>query len=354
MSANDLVTRAAELSPTAQGATPPARFSRAQKAAAVLLAVGSDAAAKVLSHLTEAEVEQVAFEVATLGNVSRSEFEPVLEEFYAEVSAHNHLLAGGESHARDMLRKLRGSEGDDIVDRALATVQASPFQFLRQHEPSEIAPHLRDEHPQTVALILAHLPPKFAARVLEGLELGVQSDVALRIATLDRTSPDVIARVEEALQSRLGNLARSRDSEQGGVKDLASMLNNADRHTEQSILGALEERDAELAERVRELMFVFEDIVTLDQRAVQEILRQVDMKQVAVALKGVGDDVRETVERILSERARESLSEEIELLGPVRIREVEAAQGEVVRRIRQLEDEGVIDIERAGEDEFIE
>jgi flagellar motor switch protein FliG len=335
-------------------AVPPAKYSRSQKAAAVLLAIGPDASAKILAHLTEIEVEQVALEVATLGNLGQDELQPVLEEFHAEAQAHRHLVSGGESHAREILRKLRGSDGDEIVDRVLATVRTSPFHFLRQHDASELTPHLRDEHPQTVALILAHLPPKFAARVLEGLDTSVQSDIALRIALLDRTSPDVIQRVEDALRERIGALANEGDSEQGGVKDLASLLNQSDRHTEQAILARLEEHDPELAEQVRALMFVFEDIVTLDDRAVQEVLRQVDMKEVAVALKGVPDEVRATIERNLSERARETLIEEIELLGPVRIRDVEEAQTEVVRRIRQLEEEGAIVINRGGEGEFIE
>lgn len=332
----------------------PPQFTRSQKAAAVLLSVGPEAAAKVLAHLSDAEIEQVTLEIATLGNLSGEQLRPVLQEFYDEASVHQHLVSGGESHARKMLRKLRGTEGDEIVDRVLATLQTTPFHFLLQHEPSEIVPHLRDEHPQTVALILAHLDPKFAARILEDLDAGVQSDVSLRIALLDRTSPDVIRRVEEALQERLGALADAGDSEQGGVADLASMLNQADRHTEQTILSRLEEHDPELVEQVRALMFVFEDIVTLDDRAVQEVLRQVDMKQVALALKGVADEVRATVERNLSGRARETLQEEIELLGPVRIREVEEAQTEVVRHIRQLEEDGAIVINRGGEGEFIE
>lgn len=351
---SDLATRQTATLEGRGGASAAMRFTPSQRAAAVLLAIGPDIAAKVLAHMNEVEVEQVALEVATLGDLGQQELAPVLEDFYAEAQAHRHLVSGGEQHARAMLRKLRGSEGDEIVDRVLATVRTSPFQFLRQHEASEVTTHLRDEHPQTIALILSHLPSKFAARVIEGLDPAVQSDVALRIALLDGTAPDVIRQVEQALQERIGAVANARQSSKGGVKDLANLLNQSDRHTEQLILARLEDHDPELAEQVRSLMFVFEDIVTLDDRSVQEILRQVDMKQVAVALKGVADEVRETVLRNLSERARETLVEEIEMLGPVRIRDVEQAQTEVVRRIRRLEEEGAVVINRGMEGEFVE
>lgn len=332
----------------------PQAFSRAQKAAAVLLAVGPEIAATVLNHLTDAEVEQVAIEVATLGDVDSERLHTILEEFHAEALAHQHLVSGGERHARDMLRRLMGAKGDDVVDRLLATVHTAPFNFLRGHEPIEVLRHLRDEHPQTVALILAHLPAKFAAQVLAGLEPEVQTEVAMRVATLDRTSPEVVTRVEAALQERLGALQGARLDERGGVRELAAVLNNTDRGTERAILASLEASDPQLAEQVRALMFVFEDIVLLDDRAVQEVLRQVDTARLALALKGVSDDVREIVQRNLSERARESLVEESELLGPTRVRDVEEAQSEVVRVIRRLDEEGAIVISRGNDGEFVE
>lgn len=336
------------------GAVAAAALSRGQKAAAVLLAVGSDAASKVMRHMSEGEVEQLALEVATLGNINADLMTGVLEEFRAEALAHAHLVSGGEQQARDLLRRLRGSEGDEIVDRLLASVQTAPFHFLRMHEPAEVVQHLRDEHPQTLALILAHLPTKFAAAVLAGLEPEVQADVARRVATLERTAPEVVTRVEAALEERFGGYAQRRRDSRGGVKELAALLNHSDRTTERAILGDLEQTDPVLAEEVRALMFVFEDIVTLDDRAVQELLRQVDMRQLALALKGVRADVREVVERNLSERARETLAEEVEVLGPVRVVEVEEAQTEIVRRVRQLEEEGTIIISRGNDGEFVE
>lgn len=329
-------------------------FTRSQKAAAVMLSVGPDVASKVLEHLTEDEVEQIALEIATLGEVHGDLMDGILTEFYDEAVAHAHLIAGGERHARELLRRLRGDDADALVDRLLATVQVAPFHFLRLHEPIEVTQQLRDEHPQTIALVLAYLPTKFAAQVLAGLDPEVQTDVAFRVATLERTAPEVLERVETALRGRLGAVSKASDSEEhGGVRELAAVLNHSDRATERAILGSLEVDDPELAEEVRALMFVFEDITTLDDLAIQEVLRQVDTRMLATALKGVSGEVRTTIERNMSERARESLLEEIELLGPVRLRDVEESQSEVVRAIRTLEEQGAITITR-GDGEFVD
>jgi flagellar motor switch protein FliG len=324
---------------------------RAQKAAAVLLAVGSERAATVLSHLTEEEVEMIAIEVAQLGDVPRAELDAILTEFQSEVVAQQHLLSGGEQHARDMLRRLHGSEADDIVDRLLATSQAAPFHFLRLHEPSEVLQHLRDEHPQTIALVLAHLPARLGAALLSGLESTTQVSVASRLATLERADPEVITRIEESLLARLGEVRR-KSGRRDGVKELAALLNQSDRATERSILGELESIDPELAERVRALMFVFEDLVTLQDRELQEVLRRVDPQQLATALKGVSAELRATIDRNLSERMRTTVNEEMDLLGQVRVREVEEAQTMVVRVVHELEKEGVVDMSR-GQDEYV-
>ena len=333
----------------------PGELTRAQKAAAVLLAVGADNATQVLKHLSETEVEQVTFEIATMRKLSPEALAGVLTEFRMEVEAQRHLVSGGEHLARDLLRRIHGSDADQIVDRLLASVQTAPFHFLRLYEPPEVVQHLRDEHPQTIALVLAHLPTRFASQLLAGLTPDLQADVARRIATLDRTSPEVIAQVEAALQQRLGTVEhRGSTTGRGGIKELATILNQSDRTTERAILGELETSDPELAEEVRALMFVFEDIVTLDDRAVQEVLRHVDVKRLALALKGVAPPVNEIITRNMSERARENLLEEIDLLGAVRIREVEEAQTEIVRQIRLLDEQGTIVIARSGEGEFVE
>lgn len=331
--------------------TPARELTGSQKAAAVLLSIGSEVSAKVLAHLAPLEVEQLALEIATLGPVPTERMHSVLTEFHTEAVAQQHLVSGGEQQARALLRRLHGARADEIVDRLLASVRSSPFHFLRVHQPAQVAQQLRDEHPQTVALILAHLPAKFAAAILADLDADVQGEVARRVATLEPTAPETIERIEAALQERFGDVTRH-DARHGGVADLAALLNQVDRGTERAIMADLEERNPELAEEVRALMFVFEDIVVLDDRAIQEVLRAVDGSRLALALKGVPDEVRSCIERNLSERARQSLAEETELLGPVRIRDQEAAQTEIVRRIRALEADGTIVISR-GEGEFV-
>ena len=326
-------------------------LGRPEKAAAVLLAIGPDRAAAVLAHLTEEEVEQFTVEVAQLGNIPRAQLEAILTEFHTEAVAHQHLLSGGERQARELLRKLHGDEADEIVDRLLATTQQAPFHFLRLHEHAEILQHLRDEHPQTIALVLAHLPARLGAALLAGLEPAVQGAVATRLATLERADPEVVSRIEESLRGRLGEVRR-RSGRRDGVKELADLLNQTDRSTERSIIGELEARDPALAERVRALMFVFEDLASLDDRALQEILRTVEPQVLATALKGVSGELREVIERNLSERARTTVTEEMDLLGQVRVRDVEEAQTTVVRAVHELEREGVVTLSR-GQEEFV-
>jgi flagellar motor switch protein FliG len=244
---------------------------------------------------------------------------------------------------------------DDIIDRLLAAALTAPFHFLRQHDPSVIVQHLHEEHPQTIALVLAYLPTKFAAAVLAGFEPDLQSDVALRIAMMEPAAPDVVKRVEDAMRTRMGGSARrSNREDRGGVKELAQMLNNSDRGTERAILDSLEIMQPELADEIRSLMFVFEDVVHFDDRTMQQLLRNVDMKVLGLAMKGVRNEIRQLVFRNLSERAAITLKEEIELLGPVPIKDVEGAQSEIVALIRKLEDEGVIVMARAGEGQFVE
>lgn len=326
-------------------------LGRSQKAAAILLAVGADRAAGVLSYLDEDEVEQLTVEIAQLGSVPPHQLDAILEEFHTEATAHQHLISGGERHARDMLRKLHGDEGDEIVDRLLATTTAAPFHFLRLHEPAEVLQHLRDEHPQTIALVLAHLPPRLGASLLAGLDPSMQADVASRLATLERADPQVVQHVEAALLERLGEVRR-RSGRRDGVKELADLLNQVDRTTERTILGQLDASDPALAERVRALMFVFEDLATVDDRALQEVLRQIEPQRLAVALKGVSAELLAIVQRNLSERARITLTEELDLLGQVRLKDVEDAQSEIVRTVHELEKEGTIQLAR-GQEEFV-
>ena len=327
-------------------------LNRAQKAAAVMLAVGSDRASGVLAHLEEEEVEQIALEIATLGDVSANQMESILEEFQAEAEAHSQLIRGSEKHAREIMRRIHGEEGDELVDRMLATTQAAPFHFVRLHEPAEVLQHLRDEHPQTIALVLAHLPARLGAHLLSGMAASVQVEVAERLATLERADPEVVSRVEAALKDRLGEVRR-RSGRRDGVQELADLLNQSERSTERAIIAELEAKDPALAEKVRALMFVFEDLISLDDRSLQEVLRQIEPARLAVAFKGIAADLRDALERNLSERARTTVAEEMDLMGSVRVSEVEEAQSEIVRTVHQLEQEGLITVARGAEEQFV-
>lgn len=326
------------------------QLSRAQKAAAVLVAMGPEAASRVMSFMTEAEQEQVALEVATLGQVRAEDASRIMQEFHAEAVAHQYIIKGGVDYARDLLRRTHGGEADTIIERLLAAVSVAPFAFLRQRDPAQLVQYLQEEHPQTVALILAHLAPHHAAGIMAGLPEHVQREVAFRLATMESTSPDVIQQVEQALQARFGSVrGREELSKKGGVKDLASILNSSDRQTERLILTGLEATDPDIAEEVRSLMFVFEDITQLDDRAVQEVLREVDASTLALAMKGVSEIVSDKILGNVSQRAAEALREELEVLGAVRVRDVETAQSEIVRHIRRLEEEGRIIVKRGGD-----
>ena len=319
-----------------------------QKAAALVVAVGTQQASRLLQFLSEDEVETLASEVARMGRVRPEVIEGVMQEVFEEAEAQRLLAAGGIEYARDLLSEWKGSRGAEIIDRLVADLNTTPFSFVRDVEAEQLVHVLKDEHPQTVALILSYQSPAYAANVLRSFEAEMQNEVALRIATMGRTSPDVVKRVELALQDRFGTVSSAEVTVRGGVEDLAEVLNNADRATEAAILDRLARFDVDLAERVRALMFVFEDVAGLEDKAIQMILKAVEAKTLALAMKGVRDDVREAISRNLSQRARETLLEEIDLLGAVRRRDVEAAQSQVVAEVRRLDEAGEILINRGG------
>ncbi len=325
-----------------------------QKAAALVVAVGSDLASSVLQYLTEEEVEALAVEVAKIGRLHPETVQALLEEVARETGNDQFLASGGIDYARELLTAWESNRGAEIIERLLADLSVTPFNFVRNIEADALVHILKDEHPQTVALILAYQTPGYAAEVLRGLDPDMQAEVAFRMGTMGKTSPEVIRRVEEALESRLGSVSSAEVTVRGGVEDLAAVLNNTDRTTERAILERLSVADPQLAEQVRALMFVFEDIASLDDRSIQQVLKHVDTKDLAYAMKGVSGDVREAILRNMSQRASESLIEEIELLGAVRRSDVEAAQSRVVAVIRRLEESGDIIISRGGETELIE
>jgi flagellar motor switch protein FliG len=326
-----------------------------QKAATLMVAIGPKNAAAVLRYLSEEEVEDLAMEIAKLGTVRRDLQTEILQEFYETATAHRYVVEGGVDYARQILEQWKGSRGEEILDRLLQAVQVTPFNFLAQIEPDQLLSFLQDEHPQTVTLILSHLPYTYSAKVLAGLTEEKQGEVALRLATLDRIAPEVVRRVEDNLKLRLGSVTHAELTQQrDGVKDLAEMLNQVDRTTERAILQTLAEQDPELADRVRALMFVFEDITMLHDRDIQEILRNVETKGLALAMKGVREDVRQAIFRNLSERAALSLQEEIEILGAVKMRDVEEAQSKIVAVIRALDESGKIVVRRSADGGMVE
>ena len=316
----------------------------ARKAAIVLLQMGREKAATVLSHLSDSEVEQISAEIAQLQSVGSDESASVLTEFHELITARAHILQGGLEFAEHLLEQSLGAErASEIIQRLNAVAFQMPFQFLHRADPAQLRSFIADEHPQVIALVLS------------GLSAEQQADIAHRIAVMGRTTPEIIRRVEDILERKLSSVLQpSEMSRVGGLDPLVNIINRSDRSTERQIVEGLESLDAELAEEVRSRMFMFEDIVTLDDRAVQQVLRQVDNSELALALKGVSETVKAKITGNLSERAAENLLEEADLLGPVRLAQVEEAQQSVIRTIRQLEERGEIVVRRGGEDEFVE
>jgi flagellar motor switch protein FliG len=326
-----------------------------RKAAVLLLQLGKDNAAKVLGQMREAEVEALTAEIARLDFVDGAVVEGIVDEFHEMVIAQRHAAQGGMDFAREMLIQSLGSErAEEIVGRLSAVFRNQPFSFLQKADARQVLSFVQDEHPQTVALVLAHMNAAQASVVLSGLSPELQTDVANRIAVMDRTSPDVVLQVESVLERKLSAVLQPTEgSTVGGLQPLVDIINRSDRATERMILEGLSERNPELAELVRAQMFVFEDITSLDDRAVQLVLRQVESADLAVALKGVREDVRTKVLKNMSERAAENLAEEIELLGPQRLKTVEDAQAKIVQSIRSLEESGQIVITRGDDEEMV-
>ncbi|MDJ0497472.1 MAG: flagellar motor switch protein FliG [Acidimicrobiia bacterium] len=325
-----------------------------EKAAALVVAVGSKAASGMLEYLNDDEVERLATEVAKIGRLHPETVDAVFTEVYEEATAQQLLAAGGIDYAREMLVDWRGERGHEIVERLISDLEATPFGFVRKSNPEKLSKILAEEHPQTVALVLAHQPAAFAATVLGFFDDEIQAEIALRVGTMGKTSPDVIRSIESYLQSQVGPEPRTELAVRGGIEELAEVLNNSNKETEKAILERLASIDSDLAEEVQALMFVFADIITLDDRAIQRVLQDVNTQELALAMKGIGSEVSDAIVRNMSSRAAESLKEEIELLGPARRSDVEAARRKVVAAVRLLEETGEIVISRGGESELIE
>jgi flagellar motor switch protein FliG len=326
-----------------------------RKAAIALIQLGREHASTVLNHLSEAEVEAISAEIARLDDIQASESEAVLAELNQMVVARRNINQGGLNYARNLLEESLGHErANEIIERLQAAAVKLPFQFLHRADPAQLRTFIADEHPQVIALVLAHMTPDKASLVLSGLPSSLQAQVAHRIATMDRTSPDIVRAVEASLERRLSSVLQPADTSRvGGVDPLVEIINRSDRLTERQIVEGLEALDAELADEVRSRMFMFEDIVELEDRSVQLVLRQVNSAELALAVKGVSEAVRAKITANMSERAAATLLEEVELLGAVRLTQVEEAQQSIIRTIRLLEEQGQIMVRRGGDDELV-
>ncbi|MGA8210465.1 MAG: flagellar motor switch protein FliG [Nocardioidaceae bacterium] len=326
-----------------------------RKAAVLLVQLGQERASQVLAHLPESEVEAISAEILQLESLGLDESETVLSEFQQMATARVNVLRGGPQFARAMLEESLGYEkAASVMARLAASAMKLPFQFLHRADPRQVLTFISGEHPQVIAVVLAHLASDKATLVLSGLEPERQAEVAHRLAVMDRTSPDALKQLENALERKMGSILQPLDvSKVGGLDPLIQIINRSDRATERLIVEGLQARDPELAEEVKSRMFMFEDILMLENRDLQQVLRQVEGADLAPAMKGVRDEVRVKITSNMSERAGESLLEEIDLLGPVLLRQVEEAQQKIILVIRRLEDAGEIVLRRGTDDEYV-
>lgn len=328
-------------------------LSSRRKAAIILAVLGPKLSGDVLKHLSQEQIEQVSLEMARLEKVGPETRQKVVDEFHEVAQAQDFIAEGGVENARKALIQAFGEEAADaMMSNVVSAMQVIPFEFLKKADPQQLLGFIQDEHPQTIALIMAYMPISQSAPILSRLPQELRADVAARIALMDQTPPEVIRQVEKQLEKKVSNVISTELSKAGGPKALVDLLGRVDRATEKLILEQLTETNPELADEVRNMMFTFEDIVQLDDRAVQSILREVEGKDLATALKAVGQEVREKVYKNMSERAVNQLKEEMEFMGPVKMKNVEEAQKKIVAAIRRLEESGELQIGR-GEDDVL-
>ncbi|MCI2255430.1 flagellar motor switch protein FliG [Domibacillus sp. DTU_2020_1001157_1_SI_ALB_TIR_016] len=325
-----------------------------QKAAILLISLGPDYSASVYKHLSEEEIERLTLEISGVKKVDTEIKEEVFEEFHNIALAQDYISQGGIGYAKTVLEKALGADqAQNIINRLTSSLQVRPFDFARRADPGQILNFIQNEHPQTIALILSYLDPQQAGQILSELPQEVQADIAKRIAIMDSTSPEIINEVEAILERKLSSTVTQDYTQTGGVEAVVEVLNGVDRSTEKTILDALEIQDPELAEEIKKRMFVFEDIVTLDNRSIQRVIRDCENEDLLLSLKVSSEEVREVVFRNMSQRMVETFKEEMEYMGPVRLRDVEEAQSRIVATIRRLEETGEIIIARGGGDDII-
>ncbi|AFS70837.1 MULTISPECIES: flagellar motor switch protein FliG [Exiguobacterium] len=329
-------------------------MSSREKAAILMISLGPEVAATVYKHLSEEEMEWLTLQISSMKRIDPEEKLEVLEEFHELATAQNYITQGGIGFAKSVLEKALGEEkAMELIYRLTSTLQVRPFEFARKADPKQLLNFIQNEHPQTIALVLAHLDPAKSGQILSELPAEAQSDVARRIATMDRMNPEIISEVEQILERNLSQAGMQDYAQSGGIEAVVQVLNGVDRTTERTILDTLEIQDPELAEEIKKRMFVFEDIVTLDARAIQRIIREVSNEDLLLSLKVSSDDVKEMVYRNMSQRMVESFKEDMEFMGPVRLRDVEEAQSRIVGIIRRLEDMGEIVVARGGGDDIV-
>lgn len=331
-----------------------ATLSNKQKAAVLLISLGPDVASNVYKHLTEEEMEKLTLEISSVRTVDTQAKEEVMDEFFNIVRAQDYISQGGIGYAKTVLEKALGAEQAlEIINRLTSSLQVRPFDFARKADASQILNFIQNEHPQTIALILSYLEPEKAGQILSELPQELQADIARRIAIMDSTSPEVISEVEAILERKLSTTVTQDYTQTGGVEAVVDVLNGVDRTTEKTILDSLALDDPELADEIKKRMFVFEDIVTLDSRSIQRVIRESENEDLLLSLKVSSDEVKSIIYRNMSARMVDTFKEEIEYMGPVRLKDVEEAQMRIVNIIRRLEDAGEIIVARGGGDDIL-
>lgn len=325
-----------------------------QKAAILLISLGPDVSAQVYKYLSEEEIEKLSLDISSVKKVDSHLKEDILEQFHQIAVAQDYISQGGIGYAKTVLEKAFGKqEASSIINRLTSSLQVRPFDFARKADPQQVLNYIQGEHPQTIALILSYLDAEQSGQILSALPKNVQADVARRIATMDSTSPEIISQIEQVLEKNISSSMTEDYTQTGGIQTVVEVLNGVDRATEKTILDALESQDLDLAEEIKKRMFVFEDIVTLDNRAIQRVIREVDNDDLRLALKVASNEVKDIVFNNMSERMVTTFKEEMEYMGPVRLKDVEEAQTRIVNVIRGLEEKGEIVIARGGGDDII-
>lgn len=325
-----------------------------QKAALLLISLGPEVSAEAFKHFSEEEIEGLTLEIANVKKVDSAQKSEIIDEFHSMVLAQDYIIQGGIGYAKDVLEKALGQEkAVDIISRLTSTLQVKPFDFARKADPNQILNFIQNEHPQTIALVLSYLESSQSSIILSSLPQDVQADVARRIALMGSTSPEVISQVETMLEQKLSATSSHENTNSGGVEAVVQVLNGVDRATERTILEALELQDPELAEEIKKRMFVFEDIVMIDNRGIQRIIREVEQQDLLYALKVCSDEVKQLILSNMSKRMAETVQDEMEVMGPVKLKTVEESQSRIVAKIRYLEEEGEIVIARGGGDDVV-